>query len=56
MQWIYKPVYQADGSEDSVKQDPEDLGLDFSVGEFFDSVGGGETVETGAEGVTNVRT
>ena len=30
----------ADVSEDSSKEDPEDLGLDLSLGEFFGSVGG----------------
>ena len=35
---------------------PEDLGLNFSIGYLFDSVGGDETGETGAEGVPDVVT
>ena len=53
---VYKPVYQANVSKDSVKEDPEYLGLDFSVGKVLDSVGSDETDETGDEGFANVRT
>ena len=37
---LYEPVDLADVSEDSAKEDLECLGLNLSIGELFDSVGG----------------
>ena len=53
---VYKPVYQDDVYEDSIKEYPEDLRLNLSVGDFFDSVGGDKTDETVNKGVTDVGT
>ena len=53
---VYKPVNQADVSEYYVKKYPEDIGLGWSIGDFFDSLGGDKTDETGPEGVTEVVT
>ena len=50
---VYLPVDQADVSENSAKEDLEYLELDLYIGNFFDSVGGDETDEAGAEGVTD---
>ena len=50
---FYKPVDRAGVSEDSAKEDPEDLVLDCSIGELFEYVGGDETDETDAKVVTD---
>ena len=53
---VYGPVDQYYVSGDSTKEEPEDLGIDWSIGYFFDSVGSDETYETGSEGVTDAGT
>ena len=50
---VYETLNQADVSDNSVKEDPEDIGLDWSVGDFFDSLDGDEIDETGAGGVAD---
>ena len=47
---------QADVSEAYAKEDPEDIAPDWYIEDFFDSIGGDKTDETGAEGVTDAGT
>ena len=54
--YFYKHVDRADVNEYSAKEYPEDLGLGWYIGDFFDSVGSDETDETGAEDVTDTET